>query len=473
MTPNVPIAAWLPDHDLTIPGVLSDVENLGPTQRGYAPEYTLEDALYYSGTLAAEPFGSAAVRLANGIVAPLVGTRAGLYHLTTGGIVDRSRASPYVAPTQQYAVWHFAAFDTTTLAINYDNTLQATASIGSTDFADVSGGPKAFTLAVQRNFVIVGNIKDGAYAGGNSWLCSAIEDHTDWTPDIATQSATGRLTATPGDIVRMYAYRDNVIAFKAGGFHRGTYVGAARNTWEWPVVSSNVGLVGPEAICEAEGVLYWLAEDGFYRWVGGAVERIRSAPWEWLIDRSGAGILQSIQATYDPVRRVVRFIVSLPGDAFARTVLSYHAQTDRWGKARMAAYCGVPLWSEAVPTVTQPSDVLRTLPLGYIGYDLKPKLQTGMPGESSFTTGDVGDDDTAFDLNRARVRYRTAPESSIAQHSTRMNLGDALVVRSEAARVDGKYDLAHSARWHRVRFTQTGRYEVQGYSVETPKAGKR
>lgn len=85
----------------------------------------------------------------------------------------------------------------------------------------------------------------------------------------------------------------------------------------------------------------------------------------------------------------------------------------------------------------------------------------------------MGDDDQVFDLSRSRVRYFIEPEASTATHSTRMNLGESLTVVATSDRVDGKYDLSNAARWHRVKFTQTGHYEVNGFSVDMPKAGKR
>lgn len=474
VTPNIPISAWLPDVDQTVPGVLSDVYNLVPTRRGYGSEYSLEDSVLYTGTLADEALSTGTLHLADDMVVPLVGTDDGIYYLNIGSIVDRTNVTPYNARSQQLAYWRFGAIGGVLLAAQYDNTLQYTTSIASTDFADVSGGPKAYTMAVQRGFVIVGNIKDGSYAGAQSWLCSAQDDYTDWTPDIATGSAAGELTATPGAIIRMIAFRDYVIAFKERSFHRGQFVGFASNTWEWPVVSTTIGVVGHDAVCEVDGVLYWLSESGFYRWAGGAVDRIASAPYEWLIDNSsGYGFLQDTQAMWDPVQRVVRWVLSFPGDFTGKIVLTYHPDTDKWGKSVLDVWRAVRLAYETVPSISNDNPMLRAMPLAYIGSDGKVKIASNTPGESYFTTGDVGDDNQVFDLSRARVRYFIAPTSSTAAHSTRMQLGDTPTIVATSDRVDGKYDLSESARWHRVKFTQSGRYEVSGFRVDMPKAGTR
>ncbi len=482
MTPNIPIAAWTPDGDLTIPGVLSDVENMVPTRRGYAPEFALEASIDFAAAPPAEVIAAQTLRFVGGSVQPFLATYTNLYYVLAGGggIVNISRATPAYSVAPQGYPWRFAAFSTPTnsdvlLAVQYGNTLQATVNFTSADFADVSSAPAADTIAVQRNFVILGNYNDGTQYE-NGWICSAQEDYTDWTPDIATQSAKGLLTATPGKIVRLIAFRDYVVAFKAYSMYRGTYVGAAANTWSWPVVSNSVGIVHHDAVCEADGRLFWLAFDGFYTWSGGAIERIRSAPFEWLLDQTGgAGFLGlRAQSVYDPVRRVVRWSFTIPGGILGVLMLTYHIDTDRWGKAELPASLMFTLPSVAGPSVLSGAEVSTNMAPAYISIADNSILEpTGEPDESSFTTGDIGDDDETFSLTKTRVRFWTAPTTSTATHSTRESLDDPLTVRSAIARSDGKYDLSHAARWHRVKFAQTGRYEVAGYRVEMPKAGRR
>lgn len=483
MTPNIPIAAWAPDADPTIPGVLTEVSNLVPTARGYAPEFSLEAANDFAATFPAEVLSAQTLRFVDGSSQPFVGTGSNLYFVYAGGtgFQLRSRATPAYATASQQYPWRFATFSTVSaptvaLAVQYGNTLQATTAFTSTNFADVSGAPSANTIAVNRNFVVLGNFNDGAQKS-NGWICSALEDYTDWTPDIATQCAEGLLTATPGEIVRLIAFRDYIIAFKGTSMYRGTYVGAAQNTWSWPVVSTRVGLVSHDAVCEVAGVLYWLAFDGFYRWDGGAIQRIASAPFEWLFNQtSGVGFLSLfVQCIYDPTRQVVRWAFVVPTSA-DRMCLSYHIATDRWGLSYLPMQGMFTLPYVGVPTVTGSTTTIATVndAPGYISrLDNSIQVQTGTPGASSFTTGDIGDDDTVFDLSRMRVRYLIAPSASTATHSTRMNLGDDLDVVRTADRSDGKYDLHDASRWHRVKFDQSGRYEVAGIRVQSPTAGRR
>jgi hypothetical protein len=478
VTPNIPIAAWAPDGDPTIPGVMMEVENLRPTLRGYAPEFSMSSSGDYAVTLGAEPLTTDVIRDQIGNVRTVFCTTTTIQYIepATTSVVDRTRSGGGYAAASAASPWRFASFGNATLACHPANPLQGTAQIGTTAFSNVSGAPQATTIACNRNFVVIANFGGGGSTDAAGWRCSALEDYTDWTVDIATQAAGGTLTATPGPIVRLIAWRDYILAFKGNSFYRGQYVGAAANTWSWPVISTNVGLIAHDAICEADGVLYWIAQDGVYRWAGGAAERIRSAPWGWMnrLAVFPGTALYYARAVWDPVNRLVRFVIKFPGD-ITSYVVSYHPDTDRWGYSTVAAYQPIWIVGRTAPSPEAPSgDTSWPLQIGWVASaDLTVKKQGGTPGESSFTTGDIGDDDEAFTLEQARVRYLSTPTTSTATHSTRDTLDAALTVRSTNSRLDGKYDLSHAARWHRVKFTQTGRYEATGFRVGMPKSGRR
>lgn len=483
MTPNIPIMAWLPDGDPTVPGVLSDIENMLPTRRGYAPEPRPLSSATYAVTLAEEPTGGQTITYKAGTI-PFLATETKLYAFTGGAWNDVSSGT-YVLTDANLYPWRFESFSTPSndriaLAVSVGNKLQAKTDTTAAAFSTVTAAPWAASMAVQRNFVVLGNYSTGGSWPVDGWICSALEDYTDWTPDIATQCASGRLTATPGGIVRLIAYQDYVIAFKLGSMFRGTYVGAASNTWSWPVISRTVGLVSHDAVIEVDGVLYWLGLDGFYRWDGGQVSRIASAPWDWMRRQYAYWQWSSgkIQAVYDSVMRVVRFVFlgSFPGTT-DNLCITYHPESDRWGRSFLPALGWV---------MTLPQATVRSAPYGHsvyadngVGYMVKTganyvlSTASGVPLTSSFTTGDIGDDEQLFVLTRARARFLSGPTGSAATHYYRMNLDEAPTTGDTASRTDGKYDFSYAARWHRLKFTQSGMYEVAGFSVETQKAGRR
>lgn len=482
MTPNVPLQAWLPDADPTAPGVIAEVENLLPTLRGYAPDYSLAVSQRYPVTLPARVFSADSTFYAGAGVC-LFGTATGLYAAQDGTLVDRSRATAYATINEGYE-WRFATFATASgtyvLATNALNILQVTANITTTDFADVASAPLGNTICVQRNFVLLGNFLTGSWPYDDGWRCSAQEDHTDWTPDIATQSAQGRLTQTPGGIVRLIAYQDSVIAFKATSTYRGTYTGPTANTWSFPLISRSVGLVSHDAVCEADGVLYWMGPAGFYAYAGGQIQRIAGAPWNYA--KKLLRGLNTVQCVWDPVRRLVRWYINSTtledGRAYG---IAYHPDSNKWGRFQDNSNCAFALPVDAVPTLDGYDEFIADLadwttfgPVGCIDAATNQLLTySGQPGASSLITGDIGDDDAVTGMLRARLRFQRAPTTSTMTHYHRQELGAALVTGATATRSDGKYDISYAARWHRVKFAQTGMCEVSGFSVGPARAGSR
>jgi hypothetical protein len=485
MTPNIPLIAWAPDADPTTPGVLVDVENMLPTQRGYASEPGLDDSSSYALSLGTVPAGATTLTYKAGHV-PFVATALTLTGFVGGTWSMLNRTTPAYTAASADDPWRFASFSTPSsgviaLAVQAENILQAKTDSTAGPFVNVTAAPSASCIATHRGFVLLANYTTGSTLTPDGWICSALEDYTDWTPDIATQSASGRLTATPGEIVRLVPFRDYVIAFKRYSMYRGTYVGAADNTWAWPVVSRSVGLVAHDAVCEAEGVLYWLGYDGFYRYGGGEVQRIASAPWEWLqASFSNAAFLGvREQCVWDGAQRVVRWQLyySLAGTT-QKLQLTYHPDTDRWGK-RLTPDLGAMFLLPSVSVFTSPKGTKVSSPaVGYMvkdgtNYVLSIARESGAAGPSSATTGDIGDDDQVFALTRVRARYTTFNGAGVATHYYRMNLDEALTTGATSFRIDGKFDISHAARWHRVKFAQTDMSEIAGFSVETPRAGKR
>lgn len=479
MTPNVPLIAWSPDVDPTVPGVITEVSNLLPTVRGYAPDGAETNSTYYPFAMPAAAYqeGAECLYFPGGQIFTYIGAGLNLYMLDSGAGAPSnvSRAGP--AYTGGLPGWQFSQFGEFALAANGLNPLQEMPAPYSV-FSDVASSPNAQTIAVNRNFVLLGGFNPSSNPGfpyEDGWWCSAQEDHTDWTPDIATQCARGRLTATPGGIVRLIAYRNYVLAFKANSFYRGDYVGPTANTWSFPLVSRSIGLAGRNAICEADGLMYWLGCDGFYRYDGANVQRIASAPWQYITDVCGPFFFNSdICARWDRARRLVRFYMSR-NDTGASFGLAYHPDSDRWGTFATTAYCAFPVRFEYVQTPWASSADRYFFALATVDrIDNRIKVVGGgTPGASSLTTGDIGDDDQVTGMFRGRLRYLSAPASSSMTHFHRMELDDPLTTGQTVLRSSGKYDVSHAARWHRMKFDQSGMYELVGVSVGPQASGKR
>ena len=481
MTPNIPVQAWAPDVDPTTPGVIVDVENMLPTLRGYAPDYAPAASGVFPGNVFPSRVLSGLLCQPSGPITPftLFSTASKLYKVgMTLTDVSRTTGGAY---TTTSGWWRFAVFGDEVVATNPDNTFQRLPAGGSV-FVDVASGPKAQTVAVQSNFVMTAQtFSDTNWPYSDGWWCSALGSSTNWTPDVATQCARGRLTQTPGGIVRVIAFQNDLLFFKPSSVIRATYVGAPQ-IWQFTVISSKVGLIAHNAVCEADGILYWIGLDGVYRFDGGSIQRIQSAPWRWLTETAVYLMLYGewTEAVWDPSRRVVRWYLCgkdpyVNGTLALNFGLAYHPDTDRWGRFPCQVTAVAALNYDVLPMVNVPSkiDFSKNAPCVIDVTSNTLQTYSREPTESSLTTGDVGDDDASVTLRRVRARYLRAATSSSATHYTRMNLDEPLTQRDTYARNDGKYDITHNARWHRVKFSQTGMCEVAGYSVDARPGGTR
>lgn len=477
MTPNVPLIAWAPDTDPTRPGVMTDVENMAPTMRGYSGSGDLIDPVVGSATMVNPPIGAGFVEFANVQSAMYAGTTDKVYQLGTFAS-DISRASPaYNSVTVGYG-WRFSSYGDDMYVTQYLNGLQKQTG-GAFALTDVSGAPGANTICRQSEFIMLGHINGTGWDFADGWWCSARTDPDDWTLDVATQCVRGRLTQTPGRIVRLVAFGNYILAFKPTSILRGTYVGTPA-VWRWDVVSTSVGLVGHDALCEAEGVLYWLGNNGFYRFDGGGIQRLESAPWQWWRnDTAAVNYDEYTLSHYDPARRIVRWhyvSAARPNTApitLCDAGIAYHPQTDRWSRFTSDVYAALNNVYDYGANDTTTNNVFANSPAVVIDSTYSTKVYGAFTSSASFTTGDVGDDDEVRAMIRARLRFLKAPSTASMTHYHRMNLSDSLQTGETVTRDDGRYDVTHSARWHRFKFTHSGAHEVLGFSVDVRGAGRR
>jgi hypothetical protein len=103
------------------------------------------------------------------------------------------------------------------------------------------------------------------------------------------------------------------------------------------------------------------------------------------------------------------------------------------------------------------------------------QLLTGASASSSFTTGDVGDDDAASFLTKVRLRFAPgfSPTSASVQVEGKMNSGDSYTAGPTSSINDGKFDVMQEARWHRATASFTGPVRVTGIKAEFKDAGTR
>lgn len=491
---KVGFAGYAPDADPTTPGVITNCGAIVPTLRGYkgAPAPQTVSGL---SALAAACRGAASLQKLDNTNRVFAGTTTKLYELSSGSWTDRTRASGGDYSLAADGRWRFAQFGDVSLAAGKADILQSSTT-GA--FANVAAGaPKAAIVETVGNFVFLFDVNDqGALYDSadrpNGWWCSAINDQTDWTPAISTQSATGTLVGTPGKIRAGKRFGEQIVAFKDRSMFLGTYVGAPA-IWSFNEVPGGVGALSQECVVNIgtpeNPKLAFMGYEDFYVFDGSrpvpiGENRVKESVYMSL-NRSRS---EQCLSLHDRTNALVYFFYPVADAANPDKCVVWNYRTNTWGRddrtvqavfeyigaattyadvgTDFSTYGGMPsvgygsaFWTDSYPTpaIFNTSNLLQTL--------------DGAASTGSITTGDVGDDAVVSTVTRVKARYLTSPTSASLVNYYRMNLGDALTTDATTSQSSSRFDFIRSARWHRLRFDFTGDVELPGFEIDLTRDG--
>lgn len=480
-----PIAGFAPDADKTSPGVFTDCANVVPYESGFrgAPTPVATTA----AALASEARGAVVTTKLDGSRRIFAGTQTKLYELNGTSWTDRS-AGTYTGSTESR--WSFCQFGDTTVATNLSDDMQSSAS-GS--FAAIAGAPKAkIVVSASNNFVLAFNTNDGTYGQSpDRWWCCAQGDQTSWTPAVSTLANTGRLVAVEGAIQAGLPLGDYVIAYKARGIFVGSFAGSPV-VWQWNLVpGGEAGAVGQEAVCDIGGSHFVVSNDNFWLFdgtrpipIGTGVVR------QWFLNNSSPAYRYRTKAIFDKQLGLVRVSFPSLSSTVCDMMLVYHVGKKQWGRSDQSVeaalnYIAPNITIDGLDAYGATIDALPNIPLdsqfwlsggqvaAYFNTSHQLVALSGATAASSFTTGDMGDDDTVTMLERARIRFESSPTTATATGFYKMNEGDALIAGPTNAINDGKFDLRQSGRFHRIRFDFTGDHKEYAFDAKPIPVGKR
>lgn len=491
-----PLSGFSPDLDPVTPGIITDCASLVPTLRGMAAEKSLE---VISAALPATCIGLASVLRQDGQVRQFAGTSTKLYELLGSAWTDRSKTGNYLAGDR----WRFTQYANATLATDFYDPIQVSTGLTSS-FDDLKKGavtaPAAKIIETVAGFVMAFNTKDAGTAPsyGDSpdrWWCSALYDHTDWTPSVTTQCATGRFIDSPGPITAAKRLGDNIIVYKDRAMFLGTYQGPPV-IWAWQQISSEVGCVAPEGIVNIGTAHIFFGTDNFWLFDGSRPVEIGAPIRQWWLTNSAASQRHNMEAQYDRRNGLVRFYYTSAGSSSSTldACLVYHVPTNRWGRANKTVEAVSDLVSPGVlyndfgsvgggswtwdtfPSYLYDSDVFMALSGLAAVIDSSNRVCTisGEPGTSMLLSGDYGDDNVLTSLKRIRCHFLTAPQTGSVQTTYRMDSGSPYSVNTKTGTLNGsKFDILQQGRFHRGQFTFTGSCELSGVEFQLERRGMR
>ena len=485
-SPVTSLSQFAPSGDPTTPGFLIDLTNIIPLESGWRSAYGLASTGMES--LTATCVGAAYATLLDGTGVSVAGTSTGLFVRSTNSWTNKSGSETYAA--SEVSRWRFAQMGNNILAATADNLMQVSAS-GAT-FTAIAGSPKAALIESVYGFIMAADVNDGGtYIEEDRWWCSALFDHTDWTPSTATQCTTGRLVDTPGAITGLRRLGANIVAYKKNSMYLGEYV-EPPTVWDWNLISSNVGCSSHDAIVNIGRAHLFPGSDNFYLFDGATLTPIGEPVRRWFWDTKllfGSEVL--IQSSHDPAKGLVYwFFPEAGGSTQCTKCLVYNYKLDKWGYAAYSVqssldytagsltYDGLgdyystydtgidrtydsPTWtaSKVIPAVIDGNKLLKSI--------------DGASDPSAFTCWYMGDDQQYSLLRRARVRWLTSPTTATMQLSTcdEMACSTFCACGGPVTQTENKFDKLRSARWHKLTFNMTGNCEFTGVQVDIQPQG--
>lgn len=480
----VELTGLAPDLDPVTPGILVDAVNIVPGVRGIKAAPTIQSQGI--AALADVCLGGALVRLLDNTTRLIAGIDTALYELngTSWTDVTRTVGGAYTAGSENR--WRFAQFRNVTLAAIKSDTIQFSSS-GA--FANTATAPKAAIIETVGSFVFAFDTNEATYGDSQDrWWCAALDTYDNWTPAIATQSATNRLTSVPGPITAGKRLGQYMVVYKLRGIYLGTYVGGDI-IWSFPEVSSDVGAVSQEAVVNVETRHYFMGADDFYSYDGANVVSIGQDIREWWVGRVNKTYRHLSAALHDRGNGLIYWFYPTSTSALDSAVV-YNYRSGRWGTVTLTVeallqYVEAGVTYDGLGALYSTYDDLPT----DIAYDSQtwvagsPTLAAidsahtlgtlnGNPGSWSFTTGDYGGEGSDTLVSRVQARYITRPTGVLYQHGYREAIDQSITLLDSVAELNLRHDVLWTAKWHRGTLSGSGAMEITGVDFVAGTAGR-
>ncbi|MBI1275380.1 hypothetical protein GC177_05345 [bacterium] len=377
MMQDIAFGPWLPDMPGYANPGLVEAKNLVPEMNGYAPWC---EPVEIGEALPDDCLGAVALYDSEGNPHLFAGTATRLYKRNAGAWQDVTRPGmPYNLGTEQG--WQFVQYGDRVLAANGADPVQSFLIGTDAHFDEVDAyAPAAQHLAVINNFIMAGHTAEA----GNLVQWSGLDAPTSWERSAATQADFQRLENEGGAVQAVIGHQNYGIILQEYAIVRMEYVGPPE-IFTFAEVERRRGALTGSAVTNVGQDIYYLAEDGFYRFDG-----VRSLPIgegrvnQWFFDLIDRNYLHRIQACADPVRPLVIWSFPEKGqNGLANRLLVYHTQQDRWSWIELESETLLPLFGDSyrLEDLDAIAASLETLP-----YPLDSRVWQGKDRQLAFFT---------------------------------------------------------------------------------------
>ena len=458
-TTKLTFGEWMPDQP-SVSGALTDAKNVVSQAIGYGPFPT---PVTFSSSNAAENLTSLyAAKQPDGNTALFAAGLSKIYTVSGVGGITEVKTGMTTAAADRV---RFTQFGKVVISANNANRLQAWTLGTSTSFADLSAtAPIAKFITVVRDFVVCANTLETTQQQYRvRW--SAINDETDWTENVNTQSDYQDIP-DGGQIVGIRGGEFGLVLLERA-IHRMTYVGTPF-IFQFDNISRGKGCMVSGSIAQYQGVTFFLSDDGFYLCDGQNVTAIGAEKVDryFLQDASEADYV-SMSAAVDPIRKLV--IWNYKSVNGTRNLLIYNFKTQKWtygdaGTDFLAEASTSSVTLEQLDSISASIDALTTsldsqLYVGgkyFLGGTLATRVMTytGASQTGVIATGDL-DIGANSVVTLARPIVDNGSATVAIASRTLLNQGVSFNT-AVAASTENRVPLRSAGRYHRLKVTPTG-----------------
>lgn len=480
----IPFGEFAPDSADLNQNVATVANNVLPGPGKYLP---ILDISSQSNALTAACKGAVTMEDTAGNNYTFAGDATALYSISGVTVTDESQVSGYTSNSEY---WSFIKWDDQVIAAKYGDTPQVL-SLGSSTFADLSGTPpQCRTMAVVRDFVVMGNTydtTDGDQPNRVWW--SGFQDETGWTPGT-NQSDKRNLEGVGGKVQAIVGGEYGLVVMESS-IWRMDYVGVP-TVWEFNEIEPGRGTPSPKSVVKQGSDVYYYGQDGFYV----VKEGTESVPIgagkvdTWFADHVNTGYFENVIGAVDNARSLI--VWAFPSDDSAQGVpdrlIIYSYKYQKWTTATVDSQY---IFSGATTALTlEDLDAYGTLDtleasldsaiwqggvLQLSAFDTSNQLAffTGDALAGVIETGEFGDVSRETQITEIRGLIDGSYTITL---STRDDLADSEVWGSAVSpsSYKGVCDFRSVSRYHRARMTTSGNFtQALGIMPDNKTRGER
>ena len=410
---------------------------------------------------------------------------------------DKSKAGGYSNSTTENArdFWAFTQFGSNIIATNFADNIQKFTEGTSSAFSDLVA-LKAKYIAVIRDFVVSGYTDESGTVYNQRVKWSGINDSSTWTPSQSTQSGFQDIVGSHGNIQAIVGGESAGVIFMEKAIYRMSYVGVPL-IFQFDKIADNIGAFAPKSVASYGNMVFFLAQDGFYKLTGGQqLTPIGNGKVDNFFFDDLSSNLDGITSAVDPNNSIV--VWSYRGSGATGTtnnkLLIYNYAVDKWSTGSGQDLEFIASASQEAFTTLESLDVLGDLDnlpksldsyfykegiVGLAGFNSDNKFGKFIANSLSATV-----DTTEFEgakgkrstlINCRPIVDGTTNTSVTVTPITRQSQLDTTTNGTATGTNDtGTCPLRSTSRYHRIRVNVTGNFNtMSGVDIEARPEGGR